>query len=137
MLAERRRQREYAAVPTSPGLKRQRLSSEGAVVRRWRRLVWWIEGDVGGGWGVRGRWIAGGVWGGWLLFLSVHRTGDGRFEFFLVLFSFCSAPVRGIQHFLSDPQWWLSLLSGSLPPFNTIYFGILNLIGAISSILYF
>ncbi|TVY32777.1 Ferric reductase transmembrane component, partial [Lachnellula subtilissima] len=76
VLSERKRQQEYAAVPTSPGLKRQRLSSSGALLRRWRRLEWWLESDVGGGWGVRGQWIAGLAWGAWLLFLSVHRTGD-------------------------------------------------------------
>jgi len=39
--------------------------------------VWWLEGEGLEGWGSRGRWIAGGVWGTWLLFLCVHKTGDG------------------------------------------------------------
>ncbi|TVY57591.1 Ferric/cupric reductase transmembrane component 2 [Lachnellula cervina] len=76
VLSERKRQHEYSAVPSSPGLKRERLSSSGALLRSYRRLEWWLESDVGGGWGVRGRWIAGLAWGAWLLFLSVHRTGD-------------------------------------------------------------
>jgi hypothetical protein len=105
VLSERRTQQEYAAVPTSPGLKRERLSSSGGLVRRWRRVEWWLEGDVGGGWGVRGRWIAGLAWGAWLLFLSVHKTGDGR-SFLEVLFQIVSNRLArsGFNLFLLIPS---------------------------------
>ena len=65
-------------------MKRERGASSGVFVGVVRRVKWWLEGDVGSGWGVRGRWIAGLAWGAWLLFLSFHRTGDGRsfFGFF-------------------------------------------------------
>jgi hypothetical protein len=79
VFSERKRQREYAAVPTSPGLKRERGSKAGVLVQMGRKVRWWLEGTLGGGWGVRGRWLAGLGWGAWLLFLSFHRTGDGRF----------------------------------------------------------
>lgn len=78
--SERQRSKvNYSAVPSSPRLKEQNNSTSGAVVRRWRKTVWWLEGDVKGGWGARGHWIAGLTWTSWLLFLCVHQTGEGSY----------------------------------------------------------
>jgi len=75
--SERQRSKvSYTAVPSSPALKKSRSNNSGLVVRKWRSLAWWLEGEGLEGWGSRGRWIAGGVWGTWLLFLCVHKTGD-------------------------------------------------------------
>ena len=76
--SERQRSKiDYAEVPTSPGLKRHKSTSTGTIVRKWRSLRWWLDGEVAPGWGVRGRWLAGGTWITWLLFLCIHKTGDG------------------------------------------------------------
>ena len=68
---------DYSEVPSSPSLKRRRDSPTGTVVQKWRKVVWWLGGEVAPGWGIRGRLIGAGVWTVWLLFLCVHRTGDG------------------------------------------------------------
>lgn len=67
----------YSAIPSSPGLKHDRESSTGAVAKRWRALVWWLEGEVALNWGLRIHWIAGTSWMAWLLFLCIHQTGQG------------------------------------------------------------
>ncbi|KAK0673662.1 putative ferric reductase transmembrane component [Cercophora samala] len=70
---------EYAAVPSSPVMKRRR--EEG--VRDWsvrkRRLQWWLGEDVvvaGHVYGQRDQWIVGVVWLVWLVVLSVKDTGE-------------------------------------------------------------
>lgn len=79
--SERQRTKsDYSEVPTSPGLKRYRHSSSGRVVRKWRSVRWWLEGEVAPGWGVRGRIVAGVCWATWLLFLCVHKTDDDYFH---------------------------------------------------------
>lgn len=72
---------DYSAIPSSPTSKRERQSSSGAAVRKWRATLWWLEGEVAEGWGERGHWIAAGCWMAWLLFLCVHKTGDGQYHF--------------------------------------------------------
>ncbi len=70
----------YAQVPEAPGSpvrKKNRLSSTRALGRHWRSLLWWLEGEVFVGWGLRRYWIAAILWASWLLFLAVHKTGDG------------------------------------------------------------
>lgn len=82
--SERRRAKvDYSAVPTSPAAKKERHTTSGIVVRKWRGVVWWLEGEVAPSWGLglRGQWIATGSWMVWLLFLCVHRTGDGMYSF--------------------------------------------------------
>lgn len=71
----------YSAIPSSPGLKQSRTSTAGAVVRRWRAFVWWLEGEVAPTWGLRIHWIAGTSWMAWLLFLCIHQTGEGTLYF--------------------------------------------------------
>jgi hypothetical protein len=76
--SERQRSKiEYSEVPTSPALKRQRQTTSGTIVKKLRSLRWWLEGEISPGCGVRGRLIAGGLWTSWLLFLCVHKTGEG------------------------------------------------------------
>jgi len=70
----------YEAVPSSPGMKRARQSTSGLIVTKWRSIVWWLESEVAEGWGLRGHWIALGGWTTWLLFLCVHKTGDGMYS---------------------------------------------------------
>jgi len=72
---------DYSEVPGSPTLKRHRGSTSGTAAANWRSLMWWLEGEIAPGWGLRGQWIAGGSWTAWLLFLCVHRTGDGMSMF--------------------------------------------------------
>jgi hypothetical protein len=67
----------YSEVPTSPTLKRRRQTTSGTIIKKWRAVRWWLEGEVAPGWGLRGRLIAGGLWTTWLLFLCIHKTGDG------------------------------------------------------------
>jgi len=77
----RERQRSkivYTAVPSSPDLKKRRTSRLGKVRTQWRSFVWWLGGEIVTGYGKRGHWIATVIWLCWLLFLSIHRTGDGK-----------------------------------------------------------
>ncbi|RDA91281.1 hypothetical protein CP533_6304 [Ophiocordyceps camponoti-saundersi (nom. inval.)] len=67
----------YAAIPTSPIAKARRLRT-----RRFNplhlltQIRWWLEDDVGGGFGRRYEWIFGLVWALWLLTLCVRGTGS-------------------------------------------------------------
>ena len=82
--ARQRSKTAYSAVPTSPGVKHARRTTSGALMRKWRRTVWWLGGEIGNGWGLRGHWIAAGLWVSWLLFLCAHQTGHGMwFSHFL------------------------------------------------------
>ena len=82
--AERRRSKEaYSAVPSSPNLKRSSQSTSGTIMKGWRSAVWWLEGEVAPGWGLKEHWIAGGFWTAWLLFLCIHKTGDGMLSPYL------------------------------------------------------
>jgi hypothetical protein len=72
----------YTEVPSSPGSpfqKQIRLATNGRLAKYWRLALWWLEGELFPGWGLRGHWIAGLTWASWLLFLCVHKTGDGKF----------------------------------------------------------
>jgi hypothetical protein len=76
--SERKRSKaSYSAIPSSPILKRSRASTAGNSARKWRSTVWWLEGELAAGWPSRGQFIAAGVWTSWLLFLCVHKTGEG------------------------------------------------------------
>jgi hypothetical protein len=76
--SERQRSKaQYSAIPNSPTLKRSRTSTSGALGRKWRTTVWWLKSEVATGWGLRGQWIAAACWVSWLLFLCVHKTGEG------------------------------------------------------------
>jgi hypothetical protein len=76
--SERQRSRAaYIEVPSSPVAKHVGSSSSSALAKKWRLLVWWLEGEAAPGWGVNGHWIAAGAWTSWLLFLCIHKTGDG------------------------------------------------------------
>jgi hypothetical protein len=71
----------YTGVPStsgSPVQKQIRLSTSGGLEKWWRSTLWWLEGELYPGWGLRSHWIAGLTWVSWLLFLTVHRTGDGE-----------------------------------------------------------
>jgi hypothetical protein len=82
--SERQRSRvAYSEIPSSPASKHARRKSSGAVILRWRSMLWWLESEVASGWGLRGHWIAAGAWTSWLLFLCIHRTGDGMYFFHL------------------------------------------------------
>jgi hypothetical protein len=63
--------------PTSVSSKRGDKTS-GVVVQTWRSVLWWLEDEVAPGWGLIGHWIAAGCWTSWLLFLCIHKTGDGK-----------------------------------------------------------
>jgi hypothetical protein len=79
----KRTQVEYTKVSSTPGSpfqKQIRLALSGGLAKRWRSTLWWLEGELYPGWGLRGHWIAGLAWASWLLFLSVHKTGDGEFR---------------------------------------------------------
>lgn len=77
--SERQRTKvDYTAVPSSPDRKKQKDSSIGKVRAQWRAFVWWLGGEVAPDWGLRGHWVATAAWLGWLLFLSIHKTGDGK-----------------------------------------------------------
>lgn len=69
---------EISSTPGSPLQKQNRLSTPGGLARHWRSALWWLEGEVYPGWGLRGHWIAGMTWASWLLFLAVHKTGVGK-----------------------------------------------------------
>ena len=67
----------YSEIPSSPITKQARRSSSGTIKKKWRSTTWWLEEEVGKGWGLRSHWIAFGAWTSWLLFLCVHQTGEG------------------------------------------------------------
>jgi hypothetical protein len=71
---------KVSSTPGSPFQKQIRLATSGGLAKRWRSTLWWLEGELYPGWGLRGHWIAGLAWASWLLFLSVHKTGDGEFR---------------------------------------------------------
>lgn len=71
----------YTAVPESPARKIRRQSGLGAWEDRYRKLQWWLGGDVvllGQSWGRRDEWVFGLAWGWWMVVLSVLQTGDGE-----------------------------------------------------------
>ncbi len=73
-----------AEMPSSPFLKAraQKKHSLGFLrnlSHRAGRVQWWMGDEViARGWGTRGEWIGGALWTTWLLFLCIHRTGEGR-----------------------------------------------------------
>ncbi|KAH6677409.1 ferric reductase-like protein like transmembrane component [Halenospora varia] len=50
---------KYDAVPSSPRAKHARLASTGSVVKRVRAGKWWLDSEVGKGWGERKIWVVG------------------------------------------------------------------------------
>lgn len=72
-----RTRQEYTAVPGSPGAKQFATTKKGKITRAWRNFQWWLDGE-NFGYGKRIHFYSGLLWFGWLLFLSVHRTGDGK-----------------------------------------------------------
>ena len=42
--------------------------------------MWWLGDELYVGWGRKGHWIVGASWATWLMFLSVHKTGDGMLQ---------------------------------------------------------
>ena len=84
--SERQRSKvNYAAIPSSPTLKQKRTTSSGSLAKTWRSTAWWLESEIATGWGLRGQWIAAGVWVSWLLFLCIHKTGEGKILSILTL----------------------------------------------------
>ncbi|KAK0721477.1 hypothetical protein B0T21DRAFT_414659 [Apiosordaria backusii] len=70
---------EYAAVPSSPVMKRKREEGVRSWSARKRRLQWWLGEDVEVGghvYGQRDQWIVGTVWLLWLVTLSFMETGE-------------------------------------------------------------
>ncbi|VBB81863.1 Putative ferric reductase transmembrane component [Podospora comata] len=70
---------EYAAVPSSPVMKKRREEGVRSWSVRKRRLRWWLGEDVvvaGHVYGQRDQWIVGVVWFLWLAVLSVKDTGE-------------------------------------------------------------
>ncbi|KAH7018337.1 ferric reductase like transmembrane component-domain-containing protein [Microdochium trichocladiopsis] len=70
---------DYAAVPGSPALKHQTLSTAGGARATLRKLSWWLGDDVvllGRRWGQRDQLIFGAAWTIWLVFLAFVNTGD-------------------------------------------------------------
>ncbi|KAH9905847.1 ferric reductase like transmembrane component [Xylariomycetidae sp. FL2044] len=66
-------------VPSSPTLKRERLSPAGSWTTAVRRIAWWFGDDIvflGSNWGRRDQMVAGLVWTGWLMVLCVQGTGN-------------------------------------------------------------
>lgn len=50
---------------------------------RWRRLSWYLDGDIfdgRDGWGTKREWFVAGVWMLWLLMLAFASTGDGTLK---------------------------------------------------------
>ena len=68
---------EYSAVPGSPRQKQFAKTKAGRVRSVWKRFVWWMNGESCG-YGKRIHFFSGVAWFVWLMFLSVHRTGDGK-----------------------------------------------------------
>lgn len=80
----KRNHTSYAAVPGSPGLKRQRQNAFGSWIAVARKTAWWLEDDVnflGQNWGQRAEFIFGSIWTLWLLFLCINGTGNGEFTY--------------------------------------------------------
>ena len=87
VFSERKRSKvAYSQVSSSPVAKHARRSSSGSLTKHLRGMVWWFEGEIAKGWGLRGHWIAAGLWTSWLLFLCINRTGHGMSSPFFVTF---------------------------------------------------
>ncbi|KAK4179363.1 putative ferric reductase transmembrane component [Triangularia setosa] len=70
---------EYAAVPSSPVMKKRREEGVRSWSARKRRLQWWLGEDVavqGHVYGQRDQWIVGTAWFLWLAALSLMDTGQ-------------------------------------------------------------
>jgi hypothetical protein len=82
--------------PSSPYAKHEEEIKRGFMKARaknvWRRLLWWMGDEVGGGMGRKGEWALGAIWLGWLLCLCIIGTGEGKFCPFPL---FCSFSVDG------------------------------------------
>lgn len=66
----------HAAIPGSPQRKEFRATKTGRVATKLRAFRFWLDGNRPGK-EKRVHQLAGLAWLAWLLFLSVHRTGDG------------------------------------------------------------
>lgn len=67
--------------PHSPLAKARRRGDSGSLSARWRRLSWWLRGDVllcGSHCGQRDEWLLGISYMAWLLVLSIKDTGTGK-----------------------------------------------------------
>jgi hypothetical protein len=93
LFSERERaQPSYVEVPSTPGYSKRKGKMQLLAARlrtRWRQVIWWLQGEVLAGWGLRGHWIASLVWASWLLFLIVHETGDGTCALFPAVNCLC------------------------------------------------
>lgn len=98
---QRQKDAQYDAVPSSPRLKHAKLARTHGLISGLRSLLWWAEGEAAEGWGERGHWIAGGAWMSWLLFLCVHKTGDGKFICFGSEPNLGAGKVQNIPLFVS------------------------------------
>jgi hypothetical protein len=103
--SERQRPRvKYMEVPSSPVAKKRRHTTSATIVRKWRTTLWWLEGEVAPGWGLRGHWIAAGCWTTWLLFLCIHKTGDGMYFAHLEILPLALTTGSSPQVFLYVPS---------------------------------
>lgn len=105
---------KYSAIPSSPAVRRGRASKTGTVVRKWRALVWWLEGEIAPTWGLRVHWVAGVSWMAWLLFLCIHQTGHGMF-IFLVSYQRSCTGFRFAWYHLFPQKLYLKLLDLHYP----------------------
>jgi hypothetical protein len=120
--SERQRQNvQYDAVPSSPRLKHSRLEKRGGFVTTWRGVLWWLGGEGVEGWGERGPWMAGMVWMCWLLFLCVHKTGDGMCSSHIVLrFVKLARPTDGISSSYKGLYIFTNQTPTSFPPLYSL-----------------
>ncbi|KZF21988.1 hypothetical protein L228DRAFT_283189, partial [Xylona heveae TC161] len=66
----------YSTIPNSSIEKPSRKLTSEAITRRWKSVVWCLNGEVAPNLGFRKHWIAAAAWTLWLLFLCICETGQ-------------------------------------------------------------
>ncbi|KAG9230317.1 ferric reductase-like protein like transmembrane component [Amylocarpus encephaloides] len=90
----------------------QRKAGKGGGAARggrvWRKVNWWLGGEVARGWAKRKIWLAGGVWWCWLVVLCVRGTGDDYLHV-TKRFGVVAASQLPIHYMLSMKSPWSPL----------------------------
>ncbi|KAL9121468.1 MAG: hypothetical protein Q9187_001970 [Circinaria calcarea] len=112
-----------------------------SILKVWRKLAWWMDGEVWVGWGTRKEAIAAAVWFVWLGWCVVRETGDDYLHL-TKRFGIVAASQLPIHYLLSaktpyDPiQLITSLSHEELNPYHRLLGRILIAFFSMHAVLY-